>query len=74
MPPSSVACLPAMCWFREPRGQKRGKQGLIEDGPVTLLNGSVDPRANKLPSTVIGTEKADTTILTTTPDIAITIP
>ena len=32
----------------DPLSRKRGKQGLIEDGPVTVMNGSFDPRAIKI--------------------------
>ena len=38
----------------DPLTRKRGKQGLVEDGPVTLANGSVDPRAMKIPNIIFG--------------------
>ena len=37
----------------DPLTRKRGKKGLVEDGPVTLANGSVDPRAIVIPNTTM---------------------
>ena len=40
----------------DPFARKRGKQGLIEDGPITVANGSVDPTAIRISDIIVGSD------------------